>query len=167
MKNRQTFNLPTYVLILTLSLSTLVFSGVESKAVEGQTEGVHLGSKYSALNSAPTQSEGKKTDQIPADSKIFAPQTTAVKDNKGSVAVKNLPLKKESKKSLKQYLFMFLKAMFGVIVSALAIFGGLKLYKGLLLKKNALFESKKIKNSLESPKTFKDALNLFLDKTDK
>ena len=68
---------------------------------------------------------------------------------------------------LKQSLFRFFMAMLGVVVSSLAIFGGLKLYQKFGLKNTAALDEKDYENSLESPKDFKEAINLFLNKTDK
>lgn len=70
-------------------------------------------------------------------------------------------------KGFKYAIFKFFLAMLGVLVSAVAIFAGLKLYKKLALKTNAKFDSIDYDKTLESPKDFKDAINLFLDKTDR
>lgn len=63
--------------------------------------------------------------------------------------------------------FRFIMAMFGVFVSALSIFIGLKIYKKLVLKNNSKLDIIDYDKNLESPKDFKEAINLFLDKTDK
>lgn len=60
----------------------------------------------------------------------------------------------------------FLGAMLGVLVSSLAIFGALKLYKKLVINAGVRTEDGST-DSLDSPKDFKEAINLFLDKTDK
>lgn len=70
-------------------------------------------------------------------------------------------------KGFKYAIFKFFLAMLGVLVSAVAIFVGLKLYKKLTLKTNAKFDSIDYNKTLDSPRDFKDAINLFLDKTDK
>lgn len=63
--------------------------------------------------------------------------------------------------------FKFVVSMFGVLVSALSIFIGLKIYKNLVLKNNSKLDIIDYDKNLESPKDFKEAINLFLDKTDK
>lgn len=70
----------------------------------------------------------------------------------------------------KGFKFAFLKfviAMIGVIVSATAIWLGLKFYKNIVLKNNSKLDTIDYDKSLESPKDFKEAINLFLNKTDK
>ncbi|MDD3436569.1 MAG: hypothetical protein PHC64_05395 [Candidatus Gastranaerophilales bacterium] len=61
----------------------------------------------------------------------------------------------------------FFFAMFGVIVSSLAIFLGLKIYQKFILKTNVKFDNIDYDKTLQSPKDFKEAVNLFLDKTNK
>ena len=140
---------------MTLVFSTLVFSGVEST---------------SAL-AADADKITAKTDNLPADSKIFAPQKPEVKkefktDEKG-FKNKVLPTKKAAENKPRQKLIRFFLAMFGVLLSSLAIFGGLKLYKYLVSKKNLSSKNNNNKKSFETPKTFKETINLFIDKTDK
>lgn len=60
----------------------------------------------------------------------------------------------------------FLFAMLGVLISAGAIFLGLKFYKKFILKQNQNLDNTDY-NTLHSPKNFKEAINMFLDKTDK
>lgn len=69
-------------------------------------------------------------------------------------------------RGFKYSIIKFLLAMAGVLISAFAIFLGLKLYKNLILKPNKN-EEDGTKETLESPKNFKEAINLFLSKTDK
>lgn len=71
------------------------------------------------------------------------------------------------KTGFKYKLFKFFTAMLGVLISSLAIFGGLKIYKNLMLKNNSKSDTIDYNKNLESPKDFKEAINLFLDKTDK
>jgi len=61
----------------------------------------------------------------------------------------------------------FLLAMLGVLISSGAIFLGLKFYKKLMLKNNKKLDSIDYNKTLDSPNDFKEAINLFLDKTDK
>jgi hypothetical protein len=63
-------------------------------------------------------------------------------------------------------LVKFLIAMFGVLVSAGAIFVGLQLYKKFVLKQIQNTDDANY-NTLNSPKNIKEAINMFLDKTDK
>lgn len=71
------------------------------------------------------------------------------------------------KTGYKYRVYKFFTAMFGVLVSVIAIYLGLKLYKKVALKNNEKLDNIKFDKSLESPKDFKEAINLFLDKTDK
>lgn len=64
-------------------------------------------------------------------------------------------------------IFKFFTAMFGVLVSSLAIFAGLKFYKKFMLKNNIKLDNIDYDKTLESPKDFKEVINLFLDKTEK
>lgn len=60
----------------------------------------------------------------------------------------------------------FLFAMLGVLISAGAIYFGLKLYKKFMFKQNQNIDQTDY-STLYSPKSFKEAINIFLDKTDK
>ena len=73
----------------------------------------------------------------------------------------------EKKSGFKYSLFKFFLAMIGVMISSLAIYGGLKLYKKIAVKNSEKLDSIDYAKTLESPKDFKEAINLFLDKTDK
>ena len=75
-------------------------------------------------------------------------------------------LKQFEKFSVKTGLVKFGFAMLGVLLSALIIYLGLKIYKKFSVKKVAAPDSFGEKNSLDSPKDIKEAINLFLDKTD-
>ena len=104
-------------------------------------------------------------ESLPTNSKIFAPQESAQTKEAPTKAVK--PPKENSKNSTEPGMIKFFVAMFGVLFSSLVIFGGLKFYNFLLSKKGSTSTAKGNKKSLESPKTFKEALNSFLEKTDK
>ena len=145
------FNL---ILILTLVLSTFVLSRVESTAA----------SATASTNAHMSKSE-IKTDNIPAGSKIFAQQK--VEPSKQTVKKESLPLKKEASSESKKSISRFFLAMIGVLLSSLAIFGGLKAYNHFASNKHSAFDNKKSKSSLESPKNFKESINSFLEKTDK
>lgn len=73
----------------------------------------------------------------------------------------------EKTSGFKDIMIKFLSAMSGVLVSSLAIFLGLKFYKKSILKNNAKFNNIDYDKTLDSPKDFKEAINLFLDKTNK
>lgn len=67
-----------------------------------------------------------------------------------------------------KYAFIkFLLAMLGVLFSSLAIWASLKIYKKLVLKNDAKQSETDYDKTLESPKNFKEAINLFLNKTNK
>lgn len=61
----------------------------------------------------------------------------------------------------------FLSSMLGVLISVLIIWMSLKLYKKFIVKGNSKLDNIDYSKTLESPKDFKEAVNLFLDKTDK
>ena len=151
------YNLTYFILFLMLVFSTLVFSRVESTA---------------AMTSPPIENSKIRSDALPPNSKIFAPQKSPEVSPEKHQQVKlsptknTLPIKKANNIKHHKGLFRFLKGMFGVLLSAIVIFGGLKLYNFFILKNNSTLDNKKNKNSLESPKTFKETINSFLDKTD-
>lgn len=71
------------------------------------------------------------------------------------------------KSGFKYVMLKFFFAMIGVLISAFAILLGLKIYKKFVLKNDAKFDTINYDKTLESPKDFKEAINLFLEKTDK
>lgn len=146
-RHLQTFNL---ILIMALFLlpAVLNFAGVNGFAINVQAAQAVQTAPPLASNSAsiPAIKTGKP-DSIP---------------EKNAYALTHM-----EKGGFKYGLFKFFIAMAGVLISCLAIFGGLKLYKKILLKSSAKFDNIDYNKSLESPKDFKEAINLFLDKTDK
>lgn len=74
-----------------------------------------------------------------------------------------LPLKEDGPNPL----LKFITAIAGVAISVLAIFLGLKIYKKFILKNDTKSENLNYNETLESPKDFKEAINIFLDKTDR
>lgn len=135
------------VLIIMLMLSTLVFTGVESFAFSA-------GPPAAAQTTVPTK------------------QITPTESGATSIPEKNSRdleklSKPEEQTGFKYAFFKFFAAMMGVLVSALAIFAGLKFYKKFVLKNNSKLDNVDYEKTLESPKDFKEAINLFLDKTDK
>lgn len=126
------------ILIITMFFSTLVFSGVESNTV-----------------TAPVFAS-QETMQKPAPISAKEPQ---------SIPEKNIYKLNHIDK--KNGLFSFFMAMLGVLVSTVIIFVSLKLYKKFAINKSSQSNSENYKNSLDSPKDFKEAINLFLNKTNK
>ena len=58
-------------------------------------------------------------------------------------------------------------AMLGVLISSVVIFISLKIYQKLALKNSSKSDTIDYEKTLESPKDFKEAINLFLSKTDR
>lgn len=140
-----------YVIIILAMFSTLALGGVGTFAVDTSVTTTLI-----AQTTVPTAQTTVPLGQVtPASTTVQTP----VKQNTPAL---NPETNKRPSPILK-----FLLAMFGVLVSSLAIFGGLKFYKKFVLKKSAKTDNINYNNSLESPKTFKEAINIFLDKTDK
>lgn len=129
------------ILIIAITCSTLVFTRVESIAAD-------------IVPTVQTTSTEKQTNQ---DVK-----KTATIPEKNAYAMEHM-----QKTGLKYAFFKFLLAMLGVLVSALAIFAGLKFYKKIVLKSDLKQSEIDYDKTLESPKNFKEAINLFLNKTNK
>jgi hypothetical protein len=70
-------------------------------------------------------------------------------------------------KGYKSTILKFFIGMFGVLISSLVILMSLKLYKKIGLKNKSKADNINYDKTLESPKDFKEAINLFLEKTDK
>lgn len=89
------------------------------------------------------------------------------KNGQMSIPEKNLnQLQNIGKDTPENKFLKFIIAMIGVAISALAIYGGLKLYKKIMESKGIYVSNPNDERSLESPKDFKTAINLFLNKTD-
>lgn len=100
---------------------------------------------------------------------VAEPQPVATKSNTNQVSIpeKNIDTIKNLKKdSAKLKIVKFFMAMFGVLISAVFIWLGLKLYKKYLQNRVLSSNNTTYGDSLETPKDFKSALNLFLEKTD-
>ena len=137
MKKQQKILKP--VLLLLIAFSAIVFTQVKTIAL---------------VSSPPTAQT--KTVTAPA----IIPQS---KDN-----IQNTEnFEHKPKGNFKNALLKFFTAMFGVLISALSIFAGLKLYKKFALKNTQSPSGSTNNQSLQSPKDFKEAMNLFLDKTNK
>ncbi len=74
---------------------------------------------------------------------------------------------KDEKNDFKDILIKFFMSMLGVLLSSVAIILGLKLYKKLILKNNSKLNNIDYDKTFDTPKDFKEAINLFLDKTNK
>lgn len=116
-------------------------------------------------STAPTAIQ-TSTATAPTTMPVSTQPATGVEQAEKTQSASNttLPNKPENRPSP---ILKFLLAMFGVLLSSLAILGGLKLYKKFVLKNNTKTDNINYGNTFESPKTFKEAINIFLDKTDK
>lgn len=151
-RHLQTFNLKIITLIfITFSIPAIItFAGGKCFAADIQPPSAQKPMQTAAPIASPTsetEKPAKKIDSIP---------------EKNAYALTHM-----EKGGFKYGLFKFFIAMLGVLISCLAIFGGLKLYKKIILKGSAKFDNIDYNKTLESPKDFKEAINLFLDKTDK
>lgn len=144
-----------FIIIFAMICSTLVFTGVESFAATPV-----------GIATAPKMAVSPASTAIPA---VQPPQVQPPKqDVKLPIPQKNAyAADKTEKTGFKYAIFKFFMAMLGVLVSSLAIYGGLKLYKKLVLKNDAKLNNIDYDKTLESPKDFKEAINLFLHKTNK
>lgn len=144
------------IIIFMAIFSTLALGGVETFAIDAPVTAT-----------VPTEQTTVPTVQTIAPLGQVAPANTTVQT---PVTQKTPALNPETdKQTFKRPspILKFLLAMLGVVVSSLAIFGGLKFYKKFVLKKSSKTDNIDYNKSLESPKTFKEAINIFLDKTDK
>lgn len=126
----------------------------------------NLSQQTSQKTPAPAVSDGAKSSTI----NTSAESKTEVLDSSSapkSIPEKNMDrLKDIGKNGSKNGFLRFFIAMSGVAISSLAIYGGLKLYKKISLQKNMFVSNPNDERSLETPKDFKSAINLFLNKTD-
>ena len=135
------------ILIFTIIFSTLVFTGVESFALEAAP----------AVKSPQSQKTVLKQN-----SNVQTTAATSTIPEKNAYALTHM-----EKTGFKYGVFKFFIAMFGVLVSAVAIFLGLNFYKKIVMNNSAKLDNIDYDKNLESPKDFRDAINIFLDKTDK
>lgn len=138
-----------YLIISIAMFSTLI--GVETFAVDAPPVSTAVQTPIATVPATTPTSVAAQT----------MPTQTSTAQPKPNI---NLLPKPENRPSP---ILKFLVAMAGVLLSSLAIFGGLKLYKKFILKKNTKTDNINYGNTFESPKTFKEAINIFLDKTDK
>lgn len=126
--------------------STLVFTGVETFAAD----------TTSTVPAAPVAQNVAGDKQTTPDAKpVTIPK-------KNAYAMEHM-----EQTGFKYAMLKFLIAMFGVLISCLAIFAGLKFYKKIVLKSDLKQGDIDYDKTLESPKNFKEAINLFLHKTNK
>lgn len=136
------------ILIFTFILSTFLFMNIKCFAA-GPATVPPIQAPAGALSE----------NQIPQSAKGYQPATIPEKN-----AYTLTHLNKED--NFKVGILKFLIAMIGVLVSVLVIFLVLKLYKKVMLKNNLNLGSIDYDKTLESPKDFKEAINIFLDKTE-
>lgn len=161
MKIRQ--KILNFIFIMAMMFSTLVFTGVGAFAMEPQSkQKLHLQSRLGFLTQQ-RKADGALLAALPqqplntpskAQPPVIPKKNTYTADNAPEIGFKHAFLK-------------FLLAMLGVLVSSLAIFAGLKLYKKIVLKSDIRQGEIDYDKTLESPKNFKEAINLFLHKTRK
>ena len=145
--------IPNLILTLAIIFSTLVFTGVESFAIDSQTLSQIPSAQPPAVQAPAVQTlSGKQVEQN-AEKPSTIPE-------KNAYAMEHMP-----KTGFKYAFFKFLITMLGVLVSSAAIFVGLKFYKKIVLQNNAKSANVDYDKTLESPKDFKEAINLFLNKT--
>ena len=137
-----------FIIIISLIFSTFVIIEGESYAFA------------SPLAAATTANADKAVSKTNTQKNISTVQPKATE-------IKTKTLKEAKKFGFKYSLYKFFTAMFCVLISTIAIFLGLKIYKNIILKNNLKADNLDYEKNLESPKNFKEAINLFLDKTDK
>lgn len=129
--------------ILTIIISVFAFSDVKSFAVN---------------TSAPV-------------AQTLTPETArAVNEAKDTLKFaqkNNVAFNHPEEKGFSYAIYKFLMAMLGVVISAIAIFLGLKVYKKFILRNDTKHENIDYNKSLTGPRDFKEAINIFLAKTDK
>ena len=98
------------------------------------------------------------------DNTVNNSQTT--KNSKNSVLSNEVKKQTKPKISATSIIFKFLFAMLWVIISSGFIFLILLAYKKLILKGRSILPTyESMEHSLETPKNFKEAIKIFLDKT--
>lgn len=149
--------------IIIAIFSTLVFTGVETFAKSDmQAEHYLLAIATPAAAPAPTVTAATTTSAPKVSTET--PQA----DKPQSIPEKNAyQITHMKQHSLKASLFKFVLAMLCVLISSLVILTGLKFYKKIGLKNKSKTDNIDYSKSLDSPKDLKEAINIFLDKTDK
>lgn len=136
------------VIIFVMLALILVFTGVKVFAIDTS---VVVPATSTAVPAAQTTVADKPVNEVKQPTSL--PQKNAY------------ALEKET--GFKYAILKFLLAMLGVLLSSLAIFAGLKFYKKIVLKSDLKQTEIDYDKTLESPKNFKEAINLFLHKTNK
>lgn len=146
-QNNKLFN----VILKSTLLLTLVFTGVKC-SIDCPAIAV---SPPLAAASAPAQAQPQPSASA---QNVQTPIPPALKDS---------GFKKTETINFKTAFLKFFLAMLGVVASALIIFLGLKLYKKFTTNTGNSPGITDFEQSLERPKDFKEAINLFLHKSDK
>jgi len=127
-----------------------------SPAIERSTQAV---ADLDKKDKKAAQQDAKKLGQLSSTGNPTERSTGNQTEGTGDIPIE--------KRGMKYNLFKFCTGMLGVLISSLTIFFCLKLYKKFFLKNKSNQENIDYDKTLESPKDFKEAINLFLDKTDK
>lgn len=176
-KRKKIHSVINFALVLTVIFSTVLITRMsgESEAFAASPVTQSLQNTQQPAVQAPVLPAKTPPVQV-ATNQVPTAQTTPL--NVVPTAVPNaipttIPAKNayelahRGQMGFKYQVYKFFTAMFAVLVSALAIFFGLKIYKQVLLKKNSNLDNIDYDKTLETPKDFKEAVNLFLNKTDK
>ena len=154
------------VIIFIAILLTFIFVSGESKAF-ALTPATSITTAApvapaTVATTKPVTTSASGNSSVTDDSKESSVKTPQSIPEKNKHAIKQM---KEN--GVQHKLLKFFTAMAGVLISSLAIFLGLKFYKKLALKNYSKIDTIDYEKNLESPKDFREAINLFLDKTDK
>lgn len=153
------------IFIITAIFSALVLTGVETFAKSDmQADNVLLAIATPASTSVPAPTALTTTSKTATQTTKPAPQ----EQKPQSIPQKNVyKITHMKQHSLKASLFKFVLAMLCVLISSLVILTGLKFYKKIGLKNKSKTDNIDYSKSLDSPKDLKEAINIFLNKTDK
>ena len=163
-------------LVVILTFLCCVFINTQTFAV-GETQ-VPVSQSYTdAIQSVTTQGAGIQQTQTENANETLAHQAVTGSIDEAANAIQNQTEQKsivgnaikkqtKTKRSYVNIIFKFILAMVWVCISSIIIFIILISYKRLILKGKAItptYES--TEQSLDTPKNFKEAIKLFLDKT--
>lgn len=148
MKKKLSFLNLSFIIIAIFS--TLAFARVENVSISSVAYAEQLQASQQVLQQTVNDKKNEQVDDAPQ-----------------SIPEKNIhTLKTMDKNSTKYKVFKFFVSMLGVAISALAIYGGLKLYKTIISRASLFPKEPKYDNTLETPTDFRTAINMFLKKTE-